>query len=126
MFKKLDGGGAGPPWPSELLWPWLARKEKIDFASINIVYKAIYDENVPVPCYFTGQTHLACRSYIGRNVKIKEKFGHLTVRQRHYCKNFFAKGKELMKNHIKVCAAKKGITYCFNNGEITFKIILNI
>lgn len=120
------GEGQAPLDPPELLRPCLARKEKIDFASINIVYEAIYDQNVPVPCYFTGQIHLAYRSYIGRNVKIKGKLGHLTVRQCHYCKNFFAKGKELMKNHIKVCAAKKGITYCFNNGEITFKIILNI
>ena len=24
-----------------------------------------------------------------------------------------------MKKHIQVCAAKEGITYCFNNGEMT-------
>lgn len=73
----------------------LAHKEKEDFFPINIVYEPIYDENVPVPCYFTGQTHLACMSYIGRNVKIKEKLGHLTVRQCHYCKKFLCEGQRI-------------------------------
>ena len=31
-----------------------------------------------------------------------------------------------MKKHIQVCAAKEGITYCFNNGEITsFQVNFN-
>ena len=89
------GEGQAPLDPPELLRPCLARKEKIDFASINIVYEAIYDQNVPVPCYFTGQIHLAYRSYIGRNVKIKGKLGHLTVRQCHYCKKFLCEGQRI-------------------------------
>ena len=40
---------------------------------IEIVYEPIYNDNVPVPCYFTDQIHLAYRSYIGRIVKEKEK-----------------------------------------------------
>ena len=31
-----------------------------------------------------------------------------------------------MKKHIQVCAAKEGITYCFNKGEITsFQVNFN-
>ena len=51
----------------------LAREEKVDFVPIEIVYEPIYNDNVPVPCYFTDQIHLAYRSYIGRIVKGKEK-----------------------------------------------------
>ena len=34
------------------LKPKLARKEKIDVTAIDIVYEPVYDENVPVPCFF--------------------------------------------------------------------------
>lgn len=34
--------------------------------------------------------------------------------------NFFVKSDENFKKHIKVCDAKEGITYSFNNGEILF------
>lgn len=40
----------------------LVRKEKIDFVPIEIVYEPIYDDHVPVLCYFTDQVHLAYRS----------------------------------------------------------------
>ena len=43
---------------------------------IEIVYEPIYNDNVPVPCYFTDQIHLAYRGYIGRIVKGKEKKNH--------------------------------------------------
>ena len=68
--QKVGWGRGRPPLtPPELLRPCLARKEKIDFASINIVYEAIYDQNVPVPCYFTGQIHLAYRSLLGEMLR---------------------------------------------------------
>ena len=96
----------------------LARKEKVELTPIEIVYEPIYDENVPAPCYFTDKIHLTYRSYIGKNIKGKKKVGHPTVRQCPYCKKFFAKSEENMKNHIRVCATKEGISYCFKNGEI--------
>ena len=40
---------------------------------IAFVYEPIYDDNVPIPCYFMDQIHLAYESDIGRNVKGKEK-----------------------------------------------------
>ena len=45
----------------EYVKPKLARKEKIDFTAIDIVYEPVFDENVPVPCFFTSNIHLAYR-----------------------------------------------------------------
>ena len=39
---------------------------------IAFVYEPIYDDNVPIPCYFMDQIHLAYESYIGRNFKKKK------------------------------------------------------
>ena len=50
--------------------------------------------------------------------KGKECIRHATVRQCHYCENYFAKTEENMKKHFEVCAAKEGITYSFDNGNI--------
>ena len=69
----------------------LARKEKVEFFPTDIVYEPIYDENVPVLCYFTDKIHLAYRSYIGRYVKGEEKVGHPTAIQCHYCEKSFCK-----------------------------------
>ena len=71
----------------------LARKEKVELTPIEIVCKPIYDENVPMPCYFTDKIHLAYRSYIGKNVKGKENVEHPTLRQCPYCKKNFAKSE---------------------------------
>ena len=84
---------------------------------IAFVYEPIYDDNVPIPCYFMDQIHLAYESYIGRNFKKKKKI-HSTVKQYHYCENLFEKNGANINKHMKVCAAKGGITYCFNNGEM--------
>ena len=43
---------------------------------------------------------------------------HDTVRQCHYCENYFSKTKEAMKKHPKICAAKEGIVYTFENGKL--------
>ena len=37
----------------------LSYQEKAEVAPVNVVYEPIYDENVPVLCYFTGEIHLA-------------------------------------------------------------------
>ena len=82
----------------------LARKEQIEFTPIDIVYKPIYDENVPEPCYYTDQIHLACRSYIGTNIKAKEKILHQTVWQCPYCENFFVRNDENEKTYPSLCS----------------------
>ena len=104
----------------EIIKHEFVRKEKIDFVPIEIVYEPIYDDHVPVPCYFTDQVHLAYRSYTGKNNKGKEKVIHYTVRQCPYCETLFVKSDENFKKYIKVCDAKEGITSSFNNGEILF------
>ena len=79
----------------EIIKHELARKEKIEFTPINTIYEPIYDENVPVPCYFIDIIHLACRSYIGRYDKEKEQIKHLTVRKCPYSeKNFWQKTRK--------------------------------
>ena len=64
----------------EIIKHELARKE---FVPIDIVYEPFYDENVPVPCHFTGKIYLVHRSYIRKRFKGKEKVGHPTVSQCH-------------------------------------------
>ena len=61
IIKKFNG--------YETIKHEFARKERIQFTPINIVYEPIYDENVPVPCYFTDKIHIAYRSCIGQYVK---------------------------------------------------------
>ena len=41
--------------------------------------------------------------------KGKECIRHTTVRQCHYCENYFAKTEENMKKHLEICDAKEGI-----------------
>ena len=31
---------------------------------------------------------------------------------------FLAKNEKNMEHHTKICAARKGVTYCFDNGDI--------
>ena len=96
----------------------LACQEKRKFVPIDIVYEPIYDESVPPPCFFTDQISLAYRSCIGRVGKGKEQILHRTVRQSHYCENYFSKNDDTMKKHLQVCTAKGDITYSFDNGQI--------
>ena len=48
----------------------------------------------------------------------KEHVSSWAVKQCHFCENFFAKNEEAMKKHLTICAAREGITYSFNNGQI--------
>ena len=41
-----------------------------------------------------------------------------TVRQCHYCQNFFAKNYDQMQKHLSICPATGGITYSFDNSQI--------
>ena len=52
---------------------------------MSIVYEPVYDEEVPVPCFFTDQIYLSYKSYISRFDKGKEGLVNRTVRQCHYC-----------------------------------------
>ena len=50
----------------EIIGNDLSYQEKAEVISIDVVYEPIYDENVPVACYFTGEIHLAYRSYFDK------------------------------------------------------------
>ena len=102
----------------EIIRHELARQKKTEFVRIDIVYEPVYIENVPVPCFFTDQIFLAYKSYIDRVEKEEKQISHRTVRQSHYCENYFTKNDDTMKKHLQVCAAKEGITYSFDNGQI--------
>ena len=56
----------------EIIRHELARQEKTEFVPIDIVYEPVYNESVPVPCFFTDQFFLGYRSYIGRVEKGKK------------------------------------------------------
>ena len=94
MTRDLSGSVIEKFNGHEMIQHELVRKEKIKFVAINIVCEPIYDENVPVPCYFTDKIHLAYRSYIGRSFKGEKKKNHPTVRQCPYCEIFL---KTVMK-----------------------------
>ena len=55
---------------------------------------------------------------MGFTKEVAEKVIIRTVRQCHYCRNYFAKTEQKMKEHISVCSAKEGITYSFDNSQI--------
>ena len=74
-------------------------KEKKDFEPINIIYEPVSKENELVICYFTNDIHFAYRSYINKKQKWKETILHQTVRQCHYCENYFAKSQDAMIKH---------------------------
>ena len=76
------------------------------------------DKNAPVVCYFSPKIYLAYKSYIGCFEKGQERVKNKSVRQCHYCQNFFAKSHYQMQKHLSICAAKEGITYSFDNSEI--------
>ena len=78
----------------EIIKHEISRKEKVELTPIKIVFEPIYDENVPVLCYFTDKVHLAYRSYIGSYVKGAEKVGHPTVMQCPYCENSLQKTRK--------------------------------
>ena len=50
ITKKFNG--------YEIIKHELARKKKIEFTPISIVYEPINDENVSVPCYFIDKIQL--------------------------------------------------------------------
>ena len=102
MIEKFNG--------YEIIKRGLRNKEKEDFYPIDIVYEPVSNRGDLVICYFTDEIHLAFRSYISKNVKGVEKIVHNTVRQCHYCENYFAKTKEAMQEHTKICVAKKGLS----------------
>ena len=69
----------------------LSYQEKAEVISMEVVYEPIFDQTVPVPCYFTSEIHLAYRSYVGHFDKGKELVSNRTVRQCYYCQNLFCK-----------------------------------
>ena len=96
----------------------LEKKEKKEFKPIDVTYEPNFDKETPVLCYFAPKIHLAYRSHIRLFKKGVEKVCNRTVRQCHYCDNFFAKTEEKMNHHISVCSAKEGFNYSFDNAEI--------
>ena len=110
MLEKFNG--------YEIIRNDLSRKENIDFKPINVVYEPSFDKVKPVVCNFTNHIHTAYKSYIGRFDKEKERISNRKIRQCHYCQNYFAKNKRAMQKHLSICAAKEGITYSFDNGQI--------
>ena len=96
----------------------LACNKRVDVEPINMVYEPVFDENIPVQCFFTDKIYLAYRSYIGWFDKVKQHICNCTVKQCHYCKNLFAKTDDVMRKHLFICVAREGITYAFDNGQI--------
>ena len=58
----------------EMILEDLACKERGDKAPINIALEPIFEDNIPVPCFFTDQIYLAYKTYVGRFEKVKSTF----------------------------------------------------
>ena len=97
----------------------LSRKERVEFRAIDIVYEPSLDKDKPIVCYFSPNIHLAYRGYISKIDKGQEKVLNRTVRQCYYCHHYFAKSKEHLQKHLSICAAEEGLTYSFDNSQIT-------
>ena len=65
----------------EIIRHYLARHEKKEFVPIDIIYEPIFNEKIPIHCFFTDQVHVAYRNYIGRIDKGKEHISHRVVKQ---------------------------------------------
>ena len=88
-----------------------------EFKAIDIVYEPEFEEDKPILCYFAPKIELAYKSYVGHVEKGIKKIINRTVRQCHYCQNYFAKSLDKMEKHLSICAAKEGVTYSFDNGQ---------
>ena len=104
----------------EIIKRGLRNKEKEDFCPIDIVYELVSNKDDLAICRFTDEIYLAFRSYISKKIKGEEKMRLNTVRQCHYCENYFSKTKEATKKRTKICAAKEGIVYTVENGKIIY------
>lgn len=82
-------------------------KEITPYIPIDIVYEPTFDLDKPVFCYFCPQIHLAYRSYIEKLRNGSRYITNATVRQCHFCNNFFDKSEEKMNHRISVFAAKE-------------------
>ena len=67
---------------------------------------------------FAPKIELAYKSYVGHVEKGLEKIINRTVKQCHYCQNYFAKSLDKMEKHLSICAAKEEVTYSFDNRQI--------
>ena len=87
---------------------------------VCIVYEPTYseDEDAAVLCFLIDQIHLAYRSHVGKIINGKEKVTQPSSRQCPFRENFLAKSTENMSKHVKICTAKEGIAYTFDNGDI--------
>ena len=96
----------------------LAKKDKREFKAIDTVYDPSCEKDNPVLCYFTPNIHLAYKNYVGHMEKGREKTYNRSVKQCHYCQNYFLKSVDKMQKHLSIYAAKEGVTYFFDNGQI--------
>lgn len=102
----------------EIIKRGLRNKEKEDFSPIYIVYEPSSNKDDLVICYFTDNIHLTFKSCISKKIRGEEKILHNIVRQCPYCENYLSKTEEAMQKHTKICTAKEGIVYTFENGKM--------
>ena len=103
----------------EMIGQDLARNERVDIDPTNIVYEPVFDEHIPVPCFFS-QTKLTWLIEAILAGLIKEKNAFVTVLLNNVItvNFFFAKTDDAMKKYLSICAAREGITYALDNGQI--------
>ena len=78
---------------NEMIRNDLSFNKKVKVIPIDIVYEPIYNETIPVPCYFTSEIHFAYRSYFSHVDKGKEIVRHRTVYQAITAKMFLQKAR---------------------------------
>ena len=97
--------------------PSLAKDQKKDLVSVNIIYKPVRSQEEIVECFFSEDIRTAYRGTYNKNDDIK----HVMPYECYYCSNFFAWQKDFDK-HLKICSGKPGVVYDFNlQNFVTFE-----
>ena len=106
----------------------IAKKQKADFKSVDIIYEPVKRLDEIIECYFTTEINLAFRAKLQHHKN--DRLRSLTTFPCYYC-SVFVSGKSMFEKHFTVCAKKAGILYKFNNQHLTtfednFKLLDNL
>ena len=89
----------------------LARKEKVDFIPLDIVYKPTFDGSTPIPCFFKSQIYLVYRRYLGQFKNGEEEISHLTVNNVTTARTFPQRKMKTCKSTCLLCKGRNKLRF---------------
>ena len=100
----------------------LQRKEKIDLIPIDIL---IFYMNLGMmkiffsPVFFLIKFFWPIKVILVEWIEARSLFPVELLNNCHFYEKFFVKNDEAMKKYLLICATREGVTYSFDNGQIT-------